>query len=136
MMPELPKITSFKLLLRGDNRDQPNESHLLEDPPWFQENVLGVNNSTISNNFTPCLSFSPPTTTTVHNVQPAPPMHQSGMIAMLQKVLQQQEQMKAQHSVLSKKLAKLEDEIHSSSCSSSPVSKTYKRSYSKYNVHL
>ena len=112
---------------------QPNES-LLEDPSRLQEDVPGVeDNEEFNENgqlYSSCLSFSrsPLTSTTVHNVRPAPPpMHQSGVIAMLQqqqallqKVLQQQEEMKAQQSVLSKKL---EDEIHSSSCSSSPVSR-------------
>ena len=112
---------------------QPNDS-----PFWMIclgcENVPGVeDDEEFDENrqlYSSGLSYSrsPLTTNTVHNVRLATPMLQSGVIAMLhqqlallQKVLQQQEEMKAQQSVLSKKLAKLEDDIHSSSCSSSPV---------------
>ena len=40
---------------------------------------------------------------------------------LLQKMFEQQEEMKFQQKVLSQKLTKLEEEFHSSSCSSSPA---------------
>ena len=48
---------------------------------------------------------------------------------LLQKVFEQQEEMKFQQRVLSQNLTKLEEEFHSSSCSSSPAAsrKTKKR---------
>ena len=115
---------------------RPNES-LLENPSRLQEDVPGMEDDEVLDEneaqFYPSplssapISRSPLTSSAVHNVR-QPPLNQSGVMAMLQqqqallqKVLQQQEEMKVQQSVLSQKLAKLEDEIHSSSCSSSPA---------------
>ena len=124
---------SFSLYRSDDPSPyQPRET-LMENPSRRHVNIPGVENENFDEESQFCLSSpgisrSPLTTTTVHNVQQPPgPLNQNGIVAMLQqqqellqKVLQQQEEMQAQQTMFSQKIARLEDEIRSSSCSSSP----------------
>ena len=68
---------------------------------------------------------SPLQSTSVHNQPVVPPSRIVAMLQqqqeLLQKLLSQQEEMKAQQNILSHKVAKLEENFHTSSCSSSPA---------------